>query len=130
MNEFTSAFTETGSAVLETPVMRFALWLLPIALIGPTFRMMFELIGSQPDFFGFFVDLWKWLADKVITWLCSTEKGFKLAYNLRWARPGVDFFVCGQDCDKCPDCGKCNNEARVAGDVVIQSQDPGAGSNE
>lgn len=128
MNEFSAAFTEVLNAAFQSPVMRFMLCLLPFALLGPLFRMMFELMDCEPAFSGFFAELWEWLSDKFITWMCRTEKGFKLAYNLGWARPGVDFFVCGQDCDKCPDCAKCNNDARVAGDVVIQSRDPGAGS--
>lgn len=128
MIQFFSDFTEIFSAVFELPVFRFALCLLPFTLFPYLFRTIFQLLDVEPDPPGFFAALWEWLADKVITWLCRTERGFKLAYNLRWARPGVDFFVCGQDCDKCPDCAKCNNDARVAGDVVIQNQDPGAGS--
>ena len=128
MNEFSAVFTDVWNAVFQSPVVRFMLCLLPIFLLGPVFRMMFLLVDYEPDPCGFFVQLWDWLSDKVITWLCSTEKGFALAYKLGWARPGVDFFDCGQDCAKCPKYADCDNELRILCDDVRQSSDPGAGS--
>lgn len=128
MIQFFSDFTEIFSAVFELPVFRFALCLLPFTLFPYFFRTIFQLLDVEPDPPGFFFALWEWLADKVITWLCRTEKGFYLAYKLGWARQGVEYFDCGIDCYRCPKYDGCDCELRVPLDDVTQKQDPGAGS--
>ena len=52
-----------------------------------------------------------WLKNKFID-LAIIVLGFEKVYKLGWARPGVDFFVCGQDCDECPKLASCVSKLR------------------
>ena len=126
MTEFIDAYSQILTDVFNMPLIRFALALIPIFLLGPVFRAVFSIIDYQPDFLGFLGDFFRWLGGKIVTWMCSSERGFKLAYILGWARQGIDFFDCGLDCDKCPKYSQCDNELRVVLDVT-QVQEGGDG---
>ena len=126
MIQFSSDFTEIFNAVFELPVFRFFLLLLPFSFFPIVLHSIFRLLGLEPDPIGFFAASWKCLSDKVVTWLCSTEKGFKLAYKLGWARPGVDFFDCAVHCDTCPKYAACNSDKRVVFDDVSHADYPGS----
>lgn len=78
-------------------------------------RCLCSLLGCHPV--ELFVELGSWLKGKFTSLLCKTEMGFKFAYKIGWARPGIDFMECGQDCDICPRRDDCVHELRKALEV-------------
>lgn len=85
-------------------------------------------VGCHFGLADLIVFFFEWLGGKIVTLMCRSQRGFELAYKLGWARPGIDYFDCGQDCDKCPNYAECNNELRVPLDDVTLNSDSGAGS--
>lgn len=130
MNEFLDALFANLQVILDDPLLgnliRISIALIPISLM---FCMIDFLMGvSSFGFFDLVASFFEWLGGKIVTLMCRSQRGFELAYKLGWARPGIDFFDCGQDCDKCPRYAECDNDLRVPFEDVTQNSDPGAGS--
>lgn len=128
MNAYATAFADAWTIISESPLFPLLIYGLSLSLMFSVFRMILSMLDVRPGSFNLFGDFFRWLGGKIVTWMCSSEKGFKLAYKLGWARQGVDFFDCGQDCDKCPKYSTCDSFLRTDLVDVRQKQDPGAGS--
>lgn len=109
---------EIVEVVFDDPLVSSVL-LVPLA-IAPFFmilKMLVTLMGDVDFSFGSaVVEFFCWLGRKIVDLMCRSECGFYLAYKLSWAKPGVHFFDCGVDCDKCPKYAECTDGQRVTFD--------------
>lgn len=109
MNELTIAFADAWTLISESSLFPLLIGGFSLYLMAFVFRMIFSIVDVRPGSINLFGDFFSWLGGKVVTWMCSTEKGFELAYKLGWARPGIDFFDCGIHCHLCPKKDTCPN---------------------
>ena len=119
MNDFVSLFAEVWSILWDLPITRFAFCLIPFFLFSLIIRMFCGAFIGRDSFSFPFDDIVDWLKDKIITWMCSSEEGFNIAYKLGWAREGVDFCTCGF----CPECPKKDTCPYVVPDDVVEGCD-------
>ena len=119
MSDFWEFFDEFCYAVFTNPFMVSFLAASVLLLIFDNFRLFLCVPKTKDDHFVRTLDLIAyWLEDQILRLICSTEKGFYFAYKAGWLKPGVHFFECGQDCDKCPKYNDCMSEDRVLRDVT------------
>lgn len=111
MNEFWTLFSEYWNIIWDNSFCQLVIaTIVVVSFLNTLFRVLFSFDFSI-GLFDFFSEIGKWIKNKFID-LCIRILGFEKVYKLGWARPGVDFFDCGQDCDKCPKLASCVSELR------------------
>ena len=111
MNEFVALFTECWNIVWNNAFFRICLGTLLLVLPINVILRFIDPFSSSLGLFDFLFDMGSWLKDKFID-LAIIVLGFEKVYKLGWARHGVDFFDCGQDCAVCPKYDECHSDLR------------------
>ena len=108
MNEFVALFTECWNNVWNNAFFRVCLSTLLVVLPINCILRLLDPFSSSLGLFDFLCEMGSWLKNKFID-LAIIVLGFEKVYKLGWARPGVDFFECGQDCADCPKYCSCDS---------------------
>ena len=97
-----------------TKFLLIPLCLFPFMVMSRMLTYLIHHSGSL-GLFDVLAELFRWIFAKLVDLLCSFEFGFRFAYKLGWAKPGIHFFDCGVHCSTCPKFLSCTSELKDEG---------------
>ena len=108
------AVNEMFNAVLSQPIFRIAFYLFLFVVPFLILSNLLSVFLCDPSFSlsDLFVPIGSFIKNKLID-LAVKVLGFDKVYKLGWARKGVDYFDCGEDCHVCPKYAECELSVRA-----------------